>query len=160
MRQIYENATRVVVYLGEFNAPSPSFKMRQSRLPTTDASMFLFDDRDEGMTKTFLGWLETPFSLRKIAKDTYTNPAFHVFCLIRMLASDGNLFIRSASANTTRVPLGAQYLQDIFEGLRACITCKWWSRVWVVQEIVVAKKLSVMYGAATAPWAMFVEAAK
>lgn len=35
----------------------------------------------------------------------------------------------------------------------------WWNRIWVVQEVVVRKILTLLYGSMTAPWNMIVNAA-
>ncbi|KAH7327084.1 hypothetical protein BKA65DRAFT_509902 [Rhexocercosporidium sp. MPI-PUGE-AT-0058] len=36
----------------------------------------------------------------------------------------------------------------------------WWNRIWVVQEIVVSRNISLLYDTVTAPWEMFVKAAQ
>jgi hypothetical protein len=51
------------------------------------------------------------------------------------------------------------YQSDLFEALRILMLSRWWNRVWVVQEIVVSKNITLLYGSMTAPWDMFVKAA-
>jgi hypothetical protein len=36
----------------------------------------------------------------------------------------------------------------------------WWSRIWVIQEVTVPREVNVVYGTATAPWAVFATAAR
>lgn len=48
----------------------------------------------------------------------------------------------------------------LFEYLRAFVTCPWWSRIWVVQEIAVGTAITIQYGTITLPWGALVSTAK
>jgi len=52
---------------------------------------------------------------------------------------------------------------DVFEALRRVMQppwSPWWQRIWVVQEIVVPPRVTVVYGKISAPWGMFAKAAR
>lgn len=48
---------------------------------------------------------------------------------------------------------------DLFEHLRAFVTCPWWSRIWVVQEIAVGSVVTIHYGTISLPWEILVATA-
>ncbi|KAF2187480.1 hypothetical protein K469DRAFT_772109 [Zopfia rhizophila CBS 207.26] len=58
------------------------------------------------------------------------------------------------------ISMPEQERSALFESLRMMMISPWWSRVWVVQELVVAPKVSVRYGTAVAPWELFVKTAQ
>ncbi|KAK8036428.1 hypothetical protein PG991_001565 [Apiospora marii] len=48
----------------------------------------------------------------------------------------------------------------IMRGFQAIAERSWWERVWVVQEVVVANKVTVFYGTIAVPWNLFCNAAE
>ncbi|KAK8083994.1 hypothetical protein PG996_002775 [Apiospora saccharicola] len=48
----------------------------------------------------------------------------------------------------------------IMRGFKAIAERSWWERVWVVQEVVVANKVTVFYGSISVPWNLFCRAAE
>lgn len=55
--------------------------------------------------------------------------------------------------------LGKQDRCDLFEHFRAFVTCPWWSRIWVVQEIAVSTAVTIHYGTITLSWEDLIETA-
>jgi hypothetical protein len=70
-----------------------------------------------------------------------------VFCLIAILS-------RKISCLKFPQEIPESRLGAIFEALRIMLTTRWWDRIWVVQEAVVAEHMVVRYGNASMPWKM------
>ncbi|KAI8951836.1 heterokaryon incompatibility protein-domain-containing protein [Xylaria longipes] len=77
---------------------------------------------------------------------------FGAFCILHLLASgipvDKIWHLRHVG-----------YSASIVKGLDAIMKKAWWQRIWVVQETVVAKRSVIYYGNLCAPWRMFALAA-
>lgn len=48
---------------------------------------------------------------------------------------------------------------NLFEHFRTFVTCPWWSRIWVVQEIAVGTAVTIQYGTITLSWETLVATA-
>lgn len=89
-----------------------------------------------------------------------SHSAVSVFCLLWSLAHD---------MSTTQAwpppelldPKRERDVRDLFEAVRLMLLSPWWSRVWVVQEVAVAREpVTIRWGDMSAPWDLFVKAAK
>lgn len=93
-----------------------------------------------------------PFSLRhSLHIDIYMG----AYCLISLLAQNKHV-------NNTGIPFLSNH--DAFHrfilSLHDIMTCPWWTRQWVIQEIVLPLKATVHYGKFVAPWELFAQAAR
>ncbi|KAI8722882.1 HET domain-containing protein [Fusarium sp. LHS14.1] len=146
MADIYSEATEVIVFLG--GSPGRQMKVSKKQKDPGPCTVFTNTPLDDTLTnQALLNWT-TPGRRQQIT-------AFDLFCLLRILsqsreASDPFKVLRE-------VP--DVYLTAIFEGLRQMLTTRWWDRIWVVQEAVIAKKITLRYGDVSAPWEMAAEAA-
>ncbi|KAK4185609.1 hypothetical protein QBC35DRAFT_476227, partial [Podospora australis] len=78
-----------------------------------------------------------------------------LFGLIQLLAHNSSRFLQVLQEGS----MGPEH--DIFEAFRLMMHfCKWWSRVWVVQEIVLPERVIVVYGSMALPWTEFAQAAR
>ncbi|TVY80898.1 Heterokaryon incompatibility protein 6, OR allele [Lachnellula suecica] len=135
MHDIFALTEEVIVYLGEVT--SDDFTTLTKSVPTP-ATVFHFDGTDNEKLDIFeLGAPRRRPTTGDTEKDHL--PAFDY---------------------TTRQFLDTKYQRRLFEGLRQLMLCRWWNRIWVIQEVVVPETVTVVYGSATAPWEMFVNAAR
>ncbi|RCI10237.1 hypothetical protein L249_8531 [Ophiocordyceps polyrhachis-furcata BCC 54312] len=142
MRDVFAKSEEVVVYLGE-----P--RVMDERLVVSPPSVFHLDDRD---FQHMAGFKDRLASGGKGGQDM--DVGLDVFCLVRVLAD------QAADNCWPQLGKDAVYQGNLFEALRQFMQCKWWSRVWTVQEIIVPREVTVYYGGAVAPWHMFVTAAR
>ncbi|XHG02302.1 hypothetical protein AWENTII_005659 [Aspergillus wentii] len=148
MRDIYAQCEEVVVFLGE--SWNPLFRCKTSYRTTE----FYFDNRDRERMGDFQ---HRRWECKKQRGDMPSE--VDVFCLLRLMAeavSDPD--VHPWFHETMQSGAESQYWQYLFEILRLMMQAKWWSRVWVVQEIVVPDQASICYGSAVAPWNMLVQA--
>lgn len=92
-----------------------------------------------------------PFALRHRKN---IDSVMGAYCLISLLARNQHL-------NRETVPfLSEEASYKIFRALENMDTSLWWTRTWVVQELVLAPQATVYYGRFIAPWDMYVTAAR
>ncbi|KAF2786516.1 HET-domain-containing protein, partial [Melanomma pulvis-pyrius CBS 109.77] len=110
-------------------------------------------------------YLGEPYSINEVLKyarayaDTYPDlpdgrPENHLvlaMCLMRLLAGDVHLeeIPLLGNVNIQRACIAA------FQGL---ILQPWWNRIWVVQEVILPPKVTVIFGSFTAPLSMYASA--
>lgn len=145
MKRIYESATETVVYIGE------ATKLHDVREPMANLSPFIFTcgSADLNMLRDFVLRFPTPPYPQENRLTI-----LDIFCFIRTLA-DSSLCCTVTSLYSAR---RAQMIEQLFEGLRQVMRSPWWRRVWTLQEVVVAKNVTIIYGPCRAPWSMFVKA--
>ncbi|KAB8246757.1 heterokaryon incompatibility protein-domain-containing protein [Aspergillus flavus] len=148
MGKIYAQSQEVVVYLGHAFAPSFSQSFNHPS-DTSDAiahtitphecySTAALDEKDTGLV-----WRR---------QMSYKDGSY-LFCFIQLLA-DG------VDMNSFMAGKGQGSLDEVMEALRLFLSAvKWWKRVWVIQEVVIATRIMILYGSMIAPWEMFVQAA-
>lgn len=148
MGKIYAQSQEVVVYLGDAFAPSFSQSFNHPS-DTSDAiahtitphecySTVALDEKDTGLV-----WRR---------QMSYKDGSY-LFCFIQLLA-DG------VDMNSFMAGKGQGSLDEVMEALRLFLSAvKWWKRVWVIQEVVIATRIMILYGSMIAPWEMFVQAA-
>jgi hypothetical protein len=145
MGRIYSNATAVVVYLGHGLGERKTTSSRGRQL---DQYRFEGTSADTVYTSRFLSRWKAPRTPKRVIESD-------VFCLVSILSRAWNLVDPFASLDgITQVALAA-----IFEGLRKLLTSRWWDRVWVVQEAVLAKAITIRFGNASAPWKLLADVA-
>ncbi|KAI1387159.1 heterokaryon incompatibility protein-domain-containing protein [Hypoxylon trugodes] len=138
MRDIYSCAASVVVFLGDGASHfTPSHYQPEKPADYT----FPNDLENCLMLEVFLrqhGTLANVFGR-----------GFEPFCLVALFAQHNSKHIDDL------LGLGEKVLQELFEDLRMMLLSPWWSRIWVFQEIIVSKKISIQYGSSSVPWGVF-----
>lgn len=146
MADIYSEAAEVVVFLG--GGPGGQMKGSKNQKGPGPCTVFTNTPLDDNLTnQALLNWT-TPGRRQQIT-------AFDLFCLLRILS-------QSPEALDPFEALGQVpdvHLTAMFESLRQMLTARWWDRIWVVQEAVIAKSITLRYGGVSAPWQMVAEAA-
>ncbi|CAG8976192.1 hypothetical protein HYALB_00009505 [Hymenoscyphus albidus] len=153
MHDIYSGAKEVIVCLGEL---SPHY-FTASGSPMS-ASTTIFQSSDEDHAKLALFQSCCP-GKRRNGKRIRIDLAVETFCILRTLAEEPASNKLSGFDVNSESFIEHRYQKKLFEGLRQMMRCWRWKRTWVIQEMVVPKKVTMVYGAAVAPWEMFVEAA-
>ncbi|CAG8949911.1 hypothetical protein HYFRA_00004241 [Hymenoscyphus fraxineus] len=153
MHDIYSNTDEVIIYLGEvLNHKS----MILHDLVSTSRHVFNYDDTDNEKLEIFRAHCLVKKSSRKEKIDY----AFDVFCFLRVLADESTKDHLATFDAHSREFKDSVYHEDLFEELRKIMNCRWWKRIWVIQEVVVPKKITVVYGSSVAPWEILVNAAR
>lgn len=145
MGRIYSKATEVVVFLGRGLGER---KTTCSRTKQLDQYRFESTSADTFYTSRFLARWKAQRIPRRVTESD-------VFCLMSILSRAQNLVDPFASLNgISQVSLTA-----LFEGLRKLLISRWWDRIWVVQEAVLAKAITIRFGNASAPWELLADVA-
>ncbi|KAI3325421.1 heterokaryon incompatibility protein-domain-containing protein [Xylariaceae sp. AK1471] len=132
MRDIYESADEVIVFLGnphqhEYKRYSyPQSMHRKICFPNNDYSMPKEDRFRPGRPVT----ASDVFGFLSLAQ----KESMHADILAQVTYDENGRF------------------KELFEGLRHMSNSPWWSRVWVVQEAVFPKKITLVYGDVTSSW--------
>lgn len=146
MSNIYGQAAEVLIFLGD-DLPS-SRRDPASRAPRPVVA-FKGDSTDESlMLSTLAGCSSTAQQRRSVQ-------AIDIFCLVKLLSQP--LSPSSSLEGLSNMP--RRQITLLFDALRRMLTMRWWSRIWVVQEAIMAKSLTVMYGNVSMPWTVLLEAA-
>jgi hypothetical protein len=162
MGLIYSKAQNVVVWLGPEQSVAPDALRPYSflkRLPDLgQLESVLKEQLPEELLVSSFNRLNIEdggnnHSQENIKGDTVLL-AFDMLCMLYMLSQNAHILALvqqgTPEQNTFRERiLGAPL--EIFER-------PWWSRMWVVQEIVLAREVTVMYGHISASWEMFASA--
>ncbi|KUJ14857.1 uncharacterized protein LY89DRAFT_783924 [Mollisia scopiformis] len=143
-----------IVYLGEVPHLSPTALMKSLVSSTTH---FKCDASDEDKMVDFRARCTAHAPL---AGKSRLDNAFEVFCFLRLLSATRGLSRFPAFSTDSQRSTDDDYQRKLFEGLRQMMLCRWWNRIWVIQEIVVPQRVTMVYGSASAPWEMFVTAAQ
>ncbi|KAE8329376.1 heterokaryon incompatibility protein-domain-containing protein [Aspergillus sergii] len=148
MGKIYAQSQEVVVYLGDAFAPSFSQSFSNPS-GTSDAIAHTITPHECYYTPA-LNEKDTGLVWRR--QMSYKDGSY-LFCFIQLLADevDMNSFMAGKDQGS---------LDEVMEALRLFLSAvKWWKRVWVIQEVVIASRIMILYGSMIAPWEMFVKAA-
>ncbi|KAI0456681.1 heterokaryon incompatibility protein-domain-containing protein [Xylaria acuta] len=159
MGQIYSKAKSVVVWLGPEESVAPdalrpySFLKRLPDLPQLKTT--LNERLPEELSTSSSSQLYIDDGERKNSSEVFMDDTVLLaFTVLYMLSQDAHILalVKQGTAEQDSFReriLGA--LLEIFER-------SWWSRMWVVQEIVLAREVTVMYGQISAPWEIFASA--
>jgi hypothetical protein len=161
MRDIYRVCRNVVIWLD-----GPEIETTALGHPRTSHEWFTdFSQLDEACAvhrhdEVFLAkferdvetYYQLPFSLRHSMRiDNHMG----AYCLLVLLALDKHI-------NRNDIPYILN--RDAFHGfiiaLDKIMSCKWWSRQWVIQELVLPSKANVHFDNLVAPWELFSRAAR
>ncbi|KAK3390038.1 heterokaryon incompatibility protein-domain-containing protein [Podospora didyma] len=171
MGDIYRSATNVFIHLGDgIDHTNQRRNARHLSKITPSAPIhFHGTDLDDEFVGPFLekSWGPTPPA-------TTLQRNLDVFCLLSALARNSHLHeiplldwpLPDRSLGDQRFSEGFQndfQRLNVFEAMRRMMHAPWapwWHRIWVVQEVVVPPRITVVYGHLTAPWEMFASAAE
>lgn len=152
MGDIYKSAAGVQIYLGD--------RIDEKKDSCTPPRIeFWNDSRDDTYIDIFRTRNLHHRSMNRELRARY-GYIFDVFCLIRLLAQ--NKHVDDLPIGDKEDASAAKRALRLIEGLRRVMHnpwTPWWSRIWVVQEIVVATQVTVLYGRVSAPWTMLTQAA-
>lgn len=158
MRNIFECCEEAYVCLrhGE-NSREPNQLSRPPKLFENHEIKIPNDHQDTGSPAPPRRRRESSQSSGNTNSDTnLLDPAEVVFNFIRDLANSEHMKNgKPAWAELSDTP----NIYELSEGLRQLSRLSWWTRMWTVQEIVVPKRVAMLYGSAIAPWEMFASAA-
>ncbi|CAG8977013.1 hypothetical protein HYALB_00008871 [Hymenoscyphus albidus] len=153
MHDIYSNTDEVIVYLGEvLNHKS----MISHDLVSASRHVFNYDDTDNEKLEIF----RAHCSVKKLSRKERIDYAFDVFRFLCVLADESKTNHLASFDVHSREFKDSVYHENLFEELRKIMNCRWWKRIWVIQEVVVPNKITVVYGSSVAPWEMLVNAAR
>jgi hypothetical protein len=155
MDEIYSNAEEVIVFLGEVLHHGSIAPKKTTASITT----FHGDDRDAEKLNIFLNGCKAKTSGTSSKASPRLDYAFEIFSFLRLLAGKPDLNRLSIFDLSSPQCFDIKYQESLFEGLRQLMLCRWWKRIWVIQEVVLPKNVTMVYGSSVAPWAMFVNAA-
>ncbi|KAB8205093.1 heterokaryon incompatibility protein-domain-containing protein [Aspergillus parasiticus] len=148
MGKIYAQSQEVVVYLGD--AFPPSFSQSFNHPSSTSDAIAHTITPHECYSTPALNEKDTGIVWRRQMSH---KDGSYLFCFIQLLADgvDMNSFMAGKDQGS---------LDEVMEALRLFLSAvKWWKRVWVIQEVVIASRIMILYGSMIAPWEMFVKAA-
>lgn len=140
MRQVYENAEEVVVFVGN-GLRHRILKSDLSQPPVLSGSLCLEDGQ-------VLADLLSRCSSSRGQKALDSEAVLNVDAILRLLSNPLTTDQLVDGLMTLDEPIRRQ----IFEHLRNFLISPWWERIWVVQEITVNRKVTIRYGAMSAPW--------
>jgi len=143
LRDIFLDSQAALVMLGEVEGT-----------PIDDNTVWHNDMRDASTLENALRSLKAlghvPFALTHTLEPDY---ALGAFCFIRLLAEGKHL---------REIPFlwDQRCRENVFRAISSMMQSPWWSRIWVIQELVLAPQASIFYGHLTAPWSMVANAAE
>ncbi|KAM0426903.1 hypothetical protein ACHAPT_007801 [Fusarium lateritium] len=154
MHDIFGWASQVRAYVGDpLDRGNASFEARLEELGPHETFEFS-DDEDEA-------WEEIHLALSELETGKSADMSAHqrclcIFGLLRALSSP------SLTAKLQEMDLFSSKLipkmelkqRSLFEWLRIFVVAPWWDRMWITQEVGVARELVLSYGKVTMPFTM------
>ncbi|OMP83819.1 Heterokaryon incompatibility protein 6, OR allele [Diplodia seriata] len=138
MRDIYENAEEVLVYLGE---PRGWHSSQEDRYSTTPVDI----TANEAVLDAFVAKHSTAMDSRNAKSGPETpNVVEDMFAFLGILARYDKIHIY-------QLP-GLHHNDELFEEMRMLLNLPWWRRIWTVQEVVVPSRVGVVYGMMRITW--------
>ncbi|KAF2962896.1 hypothetical protein GQX73_g10679 [Xylaria multiplex] len=159
MGLIYSKAKNIVVWLGSEESAAPHAIRPYSfftGLPAlTQLKTTLNEQLPEELLTISFSQLciddgESKHSPAALMEDT----VLLAFTVLYMLSQDAHIL----ALVKQETPEQDKFREKILGALLEIFERPWWSRMWVVQEIVLAREVTVMYGHISAPWEMFASA--
>lgn len=137
MRDIYTNSTEVIIWLG---CEGETYDSEQPIIE------FWGDERDIQHIGSHLNRM---YSQRKDKLSmALSTDMYGTFCMISLLA-------QGLKASNIWYLRRLDYAPAIIQGLVSLLEMPWWSRIWVVQETVVASQAIVYWNNISMPWDVF-----
>lgn len=161
MGQIYGKAKQVLVWLGEEldipkNTLRPfSFLRRNPQINQLKAEVQQYlpnGSGDLGLDDLYLD--EDSRDAGKAEPVPQGDALLLAFTVLYMLSQD--MHIQALVQEGTRAE--NSFRSTVLSTLLSIFSQAWWNRMWVVQEVVLARSVIVIYGHIIAPWEMFARA--
>lgn len=156
MRDIYHRCQKVLVWLGSETTTTSQalpYRWQTDFSQATDNVLLHTEDQDriDRFVARYKRYYELPFALRSHLRiDSVTG----AYCLLTLLA-------QNKCINPNHFPfLAEEASHRIFQVLSDIISSSWWSRIWVVQELVLATRADVYYHNVVSSWDLYVHAAR
>jgi Heterokaryon incompatibility protein (HET) len=161
MGQIYGKAKQVLVWLGEElnipqNALRPfSFLRRNPQINQLKAEVQQYLPSGSGDLRLNNLYLdEDSRDAGKVEPVPQGDTLLLAFTVLYMLSQD--MHIQALVQEGTRAE--NSFRLTVLNTLLSIFSQAWWNRMWVVQEVVLAREVIVMYGHISGPWEMFARA--
>ncbi|KAF4465092.1 heterokaryon incompatibility [Fusarium albosuccineum] len=152
MSQIFNWATQVRAYVGgPLDRDLLSYESRLKELGPSEAFQFS-EDHDSAWEEIqdALSGLET----RKVTELSPNQRCLCIFGFLRALSSRSlTLKLKSMDLFSGELAKKMEVKQRyLFEWLRVFVVAPWWDRMWITQEVGVARELLLTYGKVTMPF--------
>ncbi|KAF3763467.1 HET-domain-containing protein, partial [Cryphonectria parasitica EP155] len=150
MRDIYAHCTGVLVWLGGVQGAQP--REHDHTTPCRWITGCTPIDESWTVSSSLKMYYRLPFALRHSVK---IDNVLGAYCLIGLLAGNSHI-------NSTDIMFldNTDAFHRIVEELHGLMASAWWTRLWVVQEIVLPPKATLHYGQFVASWDLFAHAAR
>lgn len=151
MREIYSSANEVFIWLGYG---------RDSRSPSEQPEIVRWtgDDRDLEIVDSYFkqGVLQNGSN----EKDKETEDVVGLFVYMKLRAMDKHVHeIPFFDVQGGKLQTGKTWLA-IIQAMHTLSSHPWWTRIWVVQETILTRKATVLYGNITVPWTLVAESTR
>lgn len=155
MRDIYHRCEKVLIWLGPDAAPAYQAPCRWKTDFSQAPHNVLLHPEDEDRINRFVArykrYYELPFALRYHLR---IDSIMGAYSLLTLLA-------QNKCINLKNFPfLAEEASHNIFQVLSDITSSSWWSRIWVVQELVLATRADVYYHNFISSWDLYVHAAR
>jgi hypothetical protein len=159
MGQIYSMAKNVVVWLGSEQSVGPDALRPFSFLTQLPALGQLKSVLNEQLPEELSASSFSRLSIddgenKQSPADFKGDTVLLAFTVLYMLSGDAHILALVQQGT----PEQDAFRERILRALLEIFERPWWNRMWVVQEIVLAREVTVMYGHISAPWEMFARA--
>lgn len=146
MRSIYSTASEVVIFLGDGTHANCSASRLRSSIPPGPCRMFGIGNVNIPLAhQTLDNWKTSAL------KDPVQ--ALEIFSFLALIPQ----FRDSSTLLEFFQDFPEAHVTALFEALRHTLLVPWWDRIWVVQEAVVAEKMTIRYSEVAASWELLVE---
>ncbi|QYT03035.1 HET domain-containing protein [Trichoderma simmonsii] len=143
MREIYSNASEVIIFLGN----GLDYSKQHSKSPGDLRPFKRFEVGTVDASAAIDAWKASPLKT--------PIQAYEIFSFLTAVAQ----CLRCSDLFKFLADFPPDHLTQLSEALRRTLLVSWWDRIWVVQEAVVAKQLTVRYGNVEISWGLLAEVA-
>jgi Heterokaryon incompatibility protein (HET) len=149
MRDIYTDSQRVLIWLGEHESKGGSTSLTPSCEPEWGE---IREDhlRILSFTQRVDSYHALPIAIRHFPEQDLDLAAF---CFITQLSYGHHVHDMPLFKNV-------KYWRNVLGALGQIMRKDWWTRIWVVQEAVLAPQATIIYGRFKCPWEIFASAAR
>jgi hypothetical protein len=164
MGTIYRSSESVLVYLGDGIGRRKLVRRSKANIGAPSITEFFDDDRDLPQIESYLqtnpAHSLTVTNHKKL--DREMENTVKVFLFIRTLSwvqhlADLPLF--EPKDDSLDAPSDTLHLFETLRQLMHAPYTPWWGRMWVIQEVILPPKVTIICGTVSAPWSMFSRAA-
>ncbi|KXJ85079.1 heterokaryon incompatibility protein-domain-containing protein, partial [Microdochium bolleyi] len=145
MREIFEGADNVVAFLGHPWMHYPEYQKKAHLMLSQEVV-----DLSAQLSSASVGFQRAKAMAPSVASDLPL-PAHPVIEYLHFLAhlDPGDKFMKFLLLDRQGM------FRDLFEGIRILLASAWWTRAWILQEIIVPEKAMILYGTVTFTWQSF-----